>query len=406
MVILNRNGFKFNFHYYKFLIAKINKLVFFINLLQQHRNIYTNYVQILKIKKLKLKPLYSYKETYSGVFLFKQKLKLKFLKRCLCVLLETVPNELDEIVANLHTKENKVVKIFGANRSYNFIPKEHYFLFGNFLNSTGQSLALRISGSRFFVSYGFIAKLFRALGQFMLDTHVLEHGYTEVNVPFLVKSKSLYNTGQLPKFREEQYKADDDLWLIPTGEVPLVNLVSNTNLLESELPLKLVSKTACFRKEVGNYGKDLKGIFRQHQFEKVELVQVVHPNYSDNFLENLVKDATNVLDKLNLKYRIVLLDASDTGFTSTKTYDIEVWLPGKKKFIEVSSCSNTKTFQSCRMSTRFVNTVTGKREYVHILNGSGLALERVFIAIMETYQNEEGFLINNIPFVLKPYLNL
>jgi seryl-tRNA synthetase len=398
---LNRPFFNFNNTYYIILQNKIKKLTKVLVVLQQYSNIYTEFTRVSRLKKLDLTLSLKYGISVN-LLLIKYKLKLKFLKFCLINLMDDVPNKLDDrYYENLNIVN--IVKVVPISRKFNFKPKEHFLLFNRYLNVITQETALKISGTRFSMFHGFLAKLYRALGQFMLDTHTQKNNYIEVNVPFLVKEDSLYNTGQLPKFKEELYKIQkEDLWLIPTGEVPLVNIVSGLMLSEDDLPLKFVSKTACFRREVGKYGKDLKGIFRQHQFEKVELIQIVTPEMSEYFLQSMLRDVTSILDYLELPYRVILLNKDDIGFTSSITYDVEVWLPGKGDYIEVSSCSNTTDFQSRRMGTLYKNKITGKNEFVHTLNGSGLALGRVLIGIMENYQDIKGCI--DVPSVLQPYM--
>jgi len=262
----------------------------------------------------------------------------------------------------------------------------------------------KLTGSRFVVMQGAIASLHRALIQFMLDTHVTEHGYSETYVPFLVNADSLYGTGQLPKFEQDLFKVDNDpaFYLIPTAEVPVTNIVRDVIVESSDMPLKFVCHTPCFRSEAGAYGKDVRGMIRQHQFEKVELVQIVKPEESVQAHEELTGHAENILKKLQLPYRKVLLCSDDTGFSSSKTYDLEVWLPSQNAYREISSCSNFKDFQARRLQARWRNPETGKPELVHTLNGSGLAAGRSLIAIMENYQNEDGSI--TVPGVLVGYM--
>ena len=406
---LNRPFFVFNHTYYTILQYRIKKVMKKLIILQQYSNIYTEFIRVSRVKKLDTSAnTYIDFNLEHSIFiqllLVKFKVKLKFLKFCLISLLDDVPNKLDDRYIESLDFVN-VIKVVPITRKFDFIPQEHFLLFKKYLNIITHETALKISGTRFSMFHGFLAELHRALGQFMLNIHIQKNKYVEVSVPFLVKGRSLYNTGQLPKFTEELYKIQkEDLWLIPTGEVPLVNIVSGLVLLEDDLPLKFVSKTACFRREVGKYGKDLKGIFRQHQFEKVELVQVVTPKLSDYYLQCMLGDVTSILDYLELPYRVILLNKDDIGFTSSITYDVEVWLPGKGAYIEVSSCSNTTDFQSRRMGTKYKNKLTGKTEFVHTLNGSGLALGRVLIGIMENYQDKKGSIA--VPKVLQPYMSL
>jgi len=251
---------------------------------------------------------------------------------------------------------------------------------------------------------GGIAKLHRALIQFMIDTHVSEHGYEEIYVPYIVNAQSLTGTGQLPKFEEDLFKLnhENEYYLIPTAEVPVTNIWRDRIAKEEQLPIKYVCHTPCFRSEAGSYGKDTRGLIRQHQFEKVELVQFVKPEQSDAALEALTQHAEMILQKLDLPYRKVLLCAGDVGFSSTKTYDLEVWVPSQEKYREISSCSNFRDFQARRMKARFRNAETGKPELLHTLNGSGLAIGRTLLAIMENYQNSDGSV--TVPEALKPYM--
>jgi seryl-tRNA synthetase len=265
-------------------------------------------------------------------------------------------------------------------------------------------LAAKITGSRFVVLSGPLARLHRALIQFMLDIHTREHGYTEVYVPYLVNAESLYGTGQLPKFEQDLFKVpgERDLYLIPTAEVPVTNLVRDLILDAGELPRKWVAHTPCFRSEAGSYGKDTRGMIRQHQFEKVELVQAVRPEESLQALEALTGHAETILRRLGLAYRVVTLCAGDLGFSARKTYDLEVWLPGQETYREISSCSNFGDFQARRLQARWRNPETGKPELLHTLNGSGLAVGRTLVAVLENYQTADGRIL--IPEVLRPYM--
>ena len=251
---------------------------------------------------------------------------------------------------------------------------------------------------------GDIARLHRALIQFMLDTHTLEHGYQEINVPYIVNSESLFGTGQLPKFEEDLFKLTDDrdLYLIPTAEVPVTNVFRDTILDAAQLPIKFACHSPCFRSEAGSYGKDTRGMIRQHQFEKVELVQFVHPEKSTETLEQLTGHAELVLQKLELPYRTIILCGGDLGFSAARTYDIEVWLPSQQRYREISSCSNFRDFQARRMQARWRNPETGKPELLHTLNGSALAVGRTLLAVMENYQQSDGTII--IPQILRPYM--
>ena len=275
------------------------------------------------------------------------------------------------------------------------------------LNMMSFEQATKISGARFVVQSGLIARMERAISNFMLDLHTNEFGYTEMNVPILVKDQSVYGVGQLPKFKDDLFKTTDDYWLIPTAEVPLSNMTRESIIDILDLPKRYVSHTPCFRSEAGAAGKDTRGMIRQHQFSKIEMVSIVHPKDSDTKLEEMTNHAEHILIELNLPYRVILLCSGDTGFSSKKTYDIEVWLPGQNnslgQYREISSCSNCGDFQSRRMKTRVKDYNTGKIFFPHTLNGSSLAVGRILIAIIENYQSEEGFI--NIPKVLHKYMN-
>jgi seryl-tRNA synthetase len=319
-------------------------------------------------------------------------------------LLRGVPNLLHgDVPDGVDDTANTVVRVAGEPRQFDFEPKDHQAL-GEALGGLDLAAAARIVGSRFVVLSGQLARLHRALIQFMLDLHTQAHGYRETYVPYIVNRAALFGTGQLPKFEEDLFPVgeDGDLFLIPTAEVPLTNLARESILEPQELPLKLTAHTPCFRSEAGSYGKDTRGMFRQHQFEKVELVQIVRPDESYAALETLTNEAAAVLDQLGLAYRVVALCAGDTGFASARTYDLEVWLPGQGRYREISSCSNFEAFQARRMQARWRNPETGKPEPVHTLNGSGVAIGRALIAVMETYQQPDGSIA--VPEVLAPYM--
>ena len=298
---------------------------------------------------------------------------------------------------------NREVRRHGEPKPIDFTPKDHVDL-GTGLGQMDFELATKITGARFVVMQGALAQLHRALIQFMLDLHTREHGYTETYVPYLVNADSLRGTGQLPKFEADLFalRGEQAFYLIPTAEVPVTNLVRDSILESAQLPRKHVCHTPCFRSEAGSYGKDTRGMIRQHQFEKVELVQFVRPQDSYAALEELTGHAEMVLRKLGLPYRVMALCTGDIGFSAAKTYDLEVWLPGQQKYREISSCSNFEDFQARRMQARWRNPETGKPELLHTLNGSGLAVGRTLVAIMENYQQKDGSIV--IPEVLRPYL--
>ena len=331
--------------------------------------------------------------------------------------LSRVPNlTRDEVPEGKSEADNVTVKEWGTKRTFDFEAKPHWEL-GEQLGILDQERAAKLSGARFAVYYGPGARLERALASFMLDLHTTQHGYTEVLPPFMVNSKSLFGTGQLPKFAEDLFRTSDadaesaangefkdaDHWLIPTAEVPVTNLYRDEILDESRLPIAFTAYTPCFRAEAGAAGKDTRGIIRQHQFQKVELVKFVKPEDSDAEHEKLTRDAETILEALDLPYRRVLLCAGDTGFSSAKTYDLEVWLPGQGLYREISSCSNFEAFQARRANIRYkASGAKGKSEFLHTINGSGLAVGRTWLAILENYQQADGSVL--VPEVLRPYM--
>jgi seryl-tRNA synthetase len=319
-------------------------------------------------------------------------------------LLATIPNLPHESVPEgKSAADNVVVRTWGEPRAFDFEPKAHWDL-GVDLGILDFERATKIAGARFAVMMGAGAQLERALINFMLSLHSSEHGYTEVEPPFMVNAATLYGTGQLPKFEQDLFKiaGDWDLYLIPTAEVPVTNLYRGEIIDGRLLPLKYTAYTPCFRSEAGSYGSDVRGLIRQHQFDKVELVKFTSPDTSYDELEKLTMDAERVLQALGLPYRTVLLCTGDMGFSSAKTYDIEVWLPSQKVYREISSCSNCEAFQARRANIRYRPQGTGKAEFVHTLNGSGLAVGRTWIAIVENYQQADGSVV--IPEVLRPFL--
>ncbi|MFI8619928.1 serine--tRNA ligase [Marinomonas sp. NPDC078689] len=324
-------------------------------------------------------------------------------------LLEGIPNIPHSSVPEGKTEDDNIeIRRWGQPKEFSFEAKDHVDL-GEALEMLDFEAAVKITGSRFAVMRSDLARLHRALTQFMINTHADEHGYSEVYVPYLVNSTSLKGTGQLPKFEEDLFKVpvdkesgNNDLYLIPTAEVPVTNLVRNEILNDADLHKKFVAHTPCFRSEAGSYGRDTRGMIRQHQFEKVELVHVCRPDRSEAVLEELVGHAEAILQKLELPYRTVILCGGDLGFSAHKTYDIEVWLPGQGKYREISSCSNMWDFQARRMQARWRNPETGRPELAHTLNGSGLAVGRTLVAVLENYQNADGTV--TIPAVLQPYM--
>jgi seryl-tRNA synthetase len=330
--------------------------------------------------------------------------RLGELQQELQQMLLEVPNIPDVSVPDGKVEEdNREERRWGTPREFDFEPKDHVDL-GIASGLFDSETAAKITGSRFTVLSGPLARLHRALTQFMLDIHVSEHGYTETYVPYLVNGDSLYGTGQLPKFEEDLFKLEGEFpyYLIPTAEVPVTNILRDEIVDDDQMPRRYVAHTPCFRSEAGSYGKDTRGMIRQHQFEKVEMVMAVRPGESFDALEQLTGHAEKILQKLDLPYRVVTLCTGDLGFSSAKTYDIEVWLPGQGKYREISSCSNFLDFQARRMQARWRNPETGKPELLHTLNGSGLAVGRTLVAVMENYQDADGNIL--VPEALLPYM--
>ncbi|MCC8457689.1 serine--tRNA ligase [Photorhabdus luminescens] len=332
--------------------------------------------------------------------------KLQAEIRDLALSIPNVPD--DSVPVGKDESDNLEVSRWGEPRKYDFEIQDHVSL-GELTNGLDFAAAVKLTGSRFVVMKGQIARLHRALAQFMLNLHTEQHGYLETYVPYLVNHETLYGTGQLPKFGEDLFhtkpleeEAESHYALIPTAEVPITNLVRGDILDESELPLKMTAHTPCFRSEAGSYGRDTRGLIRMHQFDKVELVQIVHPDESMDALEALTGHAEKVLQLLNLPYRKVLLCTGDMGFSACKTYDLEVWLPAQNTYREISSCSNMWDFQARRMQARFRGKEDKKTQLLHTLNGSGLAVGRTLVAIMENYQQADGRI--EIPEVLRPYM--
>ncbi len=326
--------------------------------------------------------------------------------------LSDIQEELDEFLYSLPNlphesvpegggpEDNVEVRRIGAPRAFDFPVRDHVDI-GEALDLLDFATAAKLASSRFALMRGELARLHRALTQFMLDTHTQEHGYEEVYVPYLVNADSMRGTGQLPKFEQDLFKLHNGMYLIPTAEVPVTNIVRGEIIPEENLPIRLVAHTPCFRSEAGSYGRDTRGMIRQHQFEKVELVQFVRPEESYDALEELTGHAETILRKLDLPYRVVALCTGDLGFAAAKTYDLEVWLPGSNAYREISSCSNFEAFQARRMQARF-RRHSDKPELLHTLNGSGLAVGRTLVAVLENYQNADGSV--TIPEVLRPYM--
>ena len=309
----------------------------------------------------------------------------------------------DDVPVGEDESANLEIRRWGDIPSFDFQPLDHVAL-GERNGLLDAEAAAKLSGARFTVLRGGLSRLHRALAQFMLDTHTAEHGYTEVYLPYLVNANAMQGTGQLPKFGEDAFATTDEppRYLVPTAEVPMTNLASDTIFDAEDLPLRMTSQTPCFRREAGSHGRDTRGMIRQHQFEKVELVQIVRPEVSYRALDELTGHAEVILQRLGLAYRTVVLSTGDMGFSAAKTHDIEVWLPGQNAYREISSCSNCTDFQARRMQARWRNPESGKPELVHTLNGSGLAVGRALIAVMENYQQADGSIL--IPDALRPYM--
>lgn len=327
--------------------------------------------------------------------------QLQQIQSELDTILMGIPNLPHESVPQGKSEEDNIeIRRWGEIKTFDFKVRDHVDL-GAVDNVLDFETAAKLTGSRFNVMRGNVARLHRALSQFMLDLHIDEHGYTEVNVPFMVNSDSLMGTGQLPKFKQDLFHiSEQDFYLIPTAEVPVTNIVRD--MIITDMPLKFVAHTPCFRSEAGAYGKDTRGMIRQHQFEKVELVQMVQPEHSYDALEELTAHAETVLQRLDLPYRVMTLCSGDIGFSAAKTYDLEVWLPGQQRYREISSCSNFEAFQARRMKARWRHPQQKKPELIHTLNGSGLAVGRTLVAVMENYQDEKGRVA--IPDILQKYM--
>ena len=372
--------------------------------LKNKRNTVSKEIGIAKSKKKDASVLMKTSDEINSLLAKSEKKLNDVLSKINAIELD-LPNLLsDKVPDGNNENDNEIIRNWGKKRSFDFSVKDHVEI-GKNLGSFDFDSAGRISGSRFSVIKGSLAALQRALIQFMLDLHTREHDYEEFYVPYIVQSDALIGTSQLPKFESDLFKIDIDksLYLIPTAEVPLTNLFGSKIVDADSLPRKLVAHTPCFRSEAGSYGKDTKGLIRQHQFEKVELVQIVTPENSNDALESLTNHAEKVLQALELPYRVVSLCAGDIGFGSTFTYDLEVWLPGQQAYREISSCSLFGDFQARRMQAKYKNTGTGKNEFLHTINGSGVAAGRALVAVMENHQNKDGSI--QVPSVLLPYMN-
>lgn len=407
---LKRRGFDLDVNEFNQMETDRKQLQMKVETLQAERNARSKSIGLAKAAGKDVEPLLK-EVSHLGEALKSAQAEFNQFQERMQNFIAGIPNQLhDSVPDGNDEKDNREERRWGKIPTFSFQPKDHATL-GTERGWMDFETAAKLSGSRFVILFGPLARLQRALIQFMLDVHTEEHGYQEVYVPYLVNQYSLFGTGQLPKFSADLFHTQegdgdrhgmDRLSLIPTAEVPVTNMVRDVILKEEELPKKWVCHTPCFRSEAGSYGRDTAGMIRRHQFEKVELVKIVKPEHSYEELESLTRNAETILQKLELPYRVVTLCSKDTGFCSAKTYDIEVWLPGQNNYREISSCSNFESFQARRMKARYRDAKTNKIDYVHTLNGSGLAVGRTLIALMENYQDAEGKI--HIPSVLKPYL--
>ncbi|RMH37721.1 MAG: serine--tRNA ligase [Gammaproteobacteria bacterium] len=404
---LARRGFDFPVEKYKSLEGQRKTLQVKMQDLQNERNRRSKAIGQAKAKGEDIAPLLA-EVSGLGEQLEAAKKQFEAVQTELDALLLGIPNLLDDSVPDgADENDNQEIRRWGQPKTFDFAAADHVDV-GERLNGLDFAAAAKISGARFSVMRGDIARLHRALTQFMLDIHTEKHGYQEVYVPYLVEREALIGTGQLPKFEQDLFAiraAEGDsrqFYLIPTAEVPVTNLLREEIIAESALPIKLVSHTPCFRSEAGSHGKDTRGLIRQHQFDKVELVQIVHPEHSKTAHEELTSHAEHILQLLGLPYRVVVLCAGDTGFSAQKTYDLEVWLPAQNTYREISSCSNFGDFQARRMQARYRPEGGGKPQLVHTLNGSGLAVGRTLVAILENFQEADGRVW--IPEILRPYM--
>ncbi|KKD59841.1 seryl-tRNA synthetase [Grimontia sp. AD028] len=404
---LARRGFKLDVDTLRNLEEKRKSLQVRTEELQAERNARSKSIGQAKAKGEDIQPLLAAVENL-GDELNKAKAELAELQDQLNDITMGVPNIADDAVpVGKDESENVEISVWGEPKTYDFEVKDHVDL-GELTGGLDFASAVKLSGSRFIVMKGQMARLHRAIAQFMLDLHTTEHGYTEMYVPYLVNADSLFGTGQLPKFGEDLFHTQPateegvGMSLIPTAEVPLTNMVRDTIVEEADLPIRMTAHTPCFRSEAGSYGRDTRGLIRMHQFDKVELVQIVKPEDSMAALEELTGHAEKVLQLLNLPYRKVILCTGDMGFGSAKTYDLEVWVPAQGTYREISSCSNMGDFQARRMQARFRRKAEKKPELLHTLNGSGLAVGRTMVAILENYQLEDGRI--EVPEVLRPYM--
>ena len=401
---LARRGFVLDVHTIADLEAERREHQVNVDRLRNERNVRSRAIGAAKARGEDVAPLLAEVEDM-GLRLARAEEGLSRVLERLDALALGIPNLLHETVPDgRDERDNAEVRRIGEPRVFDFEPLDHVDL-GARHEGMDFEAAAALAGARFVVLRGALARLHRALAQLMLDTHTREHGYTEMYVPYLVESRVAVGTGQLPKFEADLFatRGERTLYLIPTAEVPLTNLARDRILDSDELPIKLTAHTPCFRSEAGSYGKDTRGMIRQHQFDKVELVQIVRPQDSYAALEELTSHAESILVQLELPFRRVALCAGDVGFASAKTYDLEVWLPSQRRYREISSCSNCETFQARRLQARWRNPATGKPEFVHTLNGSGLAVGRALIAVLENHQQSDGSI--RLPLALRKYMD-
>lgn len=401
---LKKKGYEFPLSAFNALEQERKQIQVETENLQQERNTRSKSIGQAKAQGQDIAPLLA-EVGELGAKLDQSKEKLNEVQAKLDDILLSTPNLPDDSVPAGESEDDNVeVRVWGEPASFDFDVQDHVSL-GEGLGGLDFEVAAKLTGSRFAVIKGSLARLHRALAQFMLDTHIENNGYTEINVPFMVNSDSLQGTGQLPKFEEDLFKVpfgERHYYLIPTAEVPVTNLVRDEIVDAEALPMAYACHSPCFRSEAGSAGRDTRGMIRQHQFEKVEMVQMVKPDTSWDALENMCLHAEGILQALNLPYRVVNLCGGDLGFSAAKTYDIEVWLPGQAKYREISSVSNMTDYQARRMQARWRNPETGKPELLHTLNGSGLAVGRTLVAVLENYQQADGSI--KVPEVLKPYM--
>ena len=401
--LLKRRGYELDTKQFSALEEQRKKLQVDAQALQAERNKKSKNIGKAKASGEDIQPLLD-EVSSLGAKLEEAEKALAVVQEEMLAIMMALPNVPDASVPDGKSEDDNLeIRKWGEPKQFDFEVKDHVDL-GEALGQLDFETGAKIAGSRFAVMHSGIANMHRALTQFMLDLHTTEHGYSETYVPYIVNSDSLRGTGQLPKFEEDLFKlrAEQEFYLIPTAEVPVTNIVRDTITEEGAMPRKFVCHTPCFRSEAGSYGRDTRGMIRQHQFEKVELVQIVTADQSEKAHEELTSHAEAVLQKLNLPYRMVNLCTGDIGFSAHKTYDLEVWLPGQNKYREISSCSNFGDFQARRLKARWRNPETGKPELVHTVNGSGLAVGRTLVAIMENYQDEKGRI--HVPEVLQPYM--